>query len=636
MRVNNFLELYDIAFSSPSDGLEYPNTDDDQTLKNLCPAQEPLQRLLDELVIYNNNLSFFQHQPTEIAALLQQIRQASTSNERLQLICEHYGKHLDWVIEQFETKRDQFLNKWQRWKFLPTPLRRLLLRPNRDYLLLLSQHLKDLKAAREGSGYHALTAELKILAGYALCGKKYLEPFPLYDRDPGTTNRAVKPPDNNLIMYVSGFGSDWQAAVREGFMVGYKLGYKLSDVYVFSYATASRHPLRLSEVIDRSGVFVGDARLLTDLESSIAQANNSADKTRFEAERDALLARIDTLSYKDGRKLREWIFSSLDNYQSNLYDKAECLAAQLHSIKDNLPQDQKDRKVNLVGTSQGAAILGGFLLQQNRARNGYLMDEELNTFLNKYVLNIGAHGGAFLAELKIIAGQTGWLIGTILNLLNLLTRWFPQLEPVRNARLIFLGQATQDLAISSNYIVANYTALDPRISLAETKKRLEGHDGLEIYNANDDVTTSLPLLPLPSTTEVRMMPGRHGVMAAGTGEGVYAACNKYIYQHLAGAGPNDRRPSLESDQLVYCGYIKKGLCDIPLKVDKLNLPAALAWLKPLLDSERFQTSIIPFMSGQTGVIDYSVEEEMYKLLELELKRTKPPYWPTIRFNPFKP
>jgi hypothetical protein len=437
-------------------------------------------------------------------------------------------------------------------------------------------------------------------------------------------------------MYVSGFGSDWQGAVRESFLVGYKLGYKLSDIYVFSYAKNSHHPIRLSDMIDQSGVFVGDARLLTDLESSIAQAKNATDKTQFETERDALLAKIDTAFYKDGRKLGEWIFSSLDNFQSNLYDKAECLAAQLHAIKASLPDNQQDCKINLIGTSQGAAVVGGFLLQQNRARNGYLLDETLNPFLNKYVLNIGAHGGAFMAEVKKIAGQTGWLEGLVLNVLGLLARWFPQLEPVRNARLLFLSQATQDLAISSDFIAANYAALDSETNLAETRKRLVGHDGLEIYNANDDVTTSVPLLPLPSTTEIRMMPGRHGVPATGTGDGAYAACNKYIYQHLASSSPADRQPSLESDQLIYCGYIKKGLCDLPVRLDKLDLPVPLRWLNSILGSEKFQTSFIPLLSGQTGVIDYTVEEEIYKLLELKLKRTKPPYWPIIEFNPFKP
>jgi len=254
--------------------------------------------------------------------------------------------------------------------------------------------------------------------------------------------------------------------------------------------------------------------------------------------------------------------------------------------------------------------------------------------LDKYALFIGAHGGSYLAEARKLAGETGILVKLVENTATFLSRWLPQLDFVQSFKQTLDAPATRDLAISSDFTAGNYRALAPG-NLAEATAHLKNHQGIEIYHANDDVTTSVPLLPLPSTTEIRMMVGRHGVVPPpGMGDSSYAACNKYIYQNFLPG--NKPLPSLESDQLIYCGYIKKGLADKQVPLDNLPLPGLLGWLHPILATERAKSFLIPFLTGQAGIVDYEVEQEVFKELNQELKRLKPAYWPRPRFQPFKP
>ncbi len=614
----DFLKLYGMHFNNPAASFSYPTDPVDQLIQPLLPTQTPLERLLvlNNLAVYNKDYSFFTYKPEQTAALFEQIRQAPDYEGRLKIAFEKYDAHLNYLIQTFQARMDEELKK--RNSFNP------FTRPNKDYLLLLAQHLNDLQAARDGNGYHAVTVELKILASYAYYGPDYLKPFPKLPTDPGTTNRAVEPPDTNLFFYTSGFLSDWQAAAREAYITGYKMGYRLSDIYFFSYVPDSAEAVQLSEVMDRSGVFAGDARILTDLQGQLNSAKGE-DIARINQQIQALLD-------KNNGRLRRWAFTSEQNLSAKLYEKSQAVAAQLHTILANLPSEQTGRKINLMGNSQGSAVLAGFLLQKNPVKTSFLLDNQLNDFVDKYVLNIGAHGGSFLAETKKISGETGFWYNVAATAVNLLAKNLPQLAPIQFAQKVLASSATQDLAVSSDFVAGNYAALAPE-NLAETSANLKNHSGLEIYNANDDVTTSLPLLSLPSTVQVRMMPGRHGISTEGSGDGAYAVLNKYIYPFFKGEAAV---PSLESDQLAYCGYIKKGLADMQVDVSDVPLPGFLRSLKPILSSDRFKSSLLPFVGGQSGVIDYAVEEKVYAMLNTSLKRKKPAYWPSPRFHSFKP
>ena len=614
--MTDWLEVYGLNYGKPYPEFEYSSADPFD-ITQLAPSQDPTSRLLDKLTTFDQTSSLLMHDKDKIAALITELQQAMDYEARRLILQQQYGAYRDILISQLEARYEQELNKKKGFGFI----KNLFSPINVDYLLLLKQYLYDLKMAADGTGYHAITAELKILANYAYHGPDYFKPFPEPPLDPGTTNRAVAAPDQNIIMYVSGFNSDWQGAAREAYLIAYKLGYELSDIFVFSYVNKSDWPIQLSELIDRNGTFVGDARLLADKQAATSKASPNDQE-------------LEELLDKNNKRLRHWNFSSTDNLQSSLYEKSQALATQLQHIKNNLPADQSDRRFNLICTSQGAAIGAGFMLQKNPAQTEFLMDAELNQFLDKYALFIGAHGGSYLAEARKLAGETGILVKLVENVAIFLSRWLPQLEVVQSFKRTLDAPAARDLAISSDFTAGNYRALSPE-NLAETTAHLKSHKGIEIYHANDDVTTSVPLLPLPGTTEIRLMTGRHGVFPpAGLGDSSYAACNKYIYHYFL----TDKQPlpSLESDQLIYCGYIKKGLADKQLPIDKITLPGILGWLHPILATERAKSFLIPFLTGQAGIVDYEVEQEVYKQLNRELKRLKPAYWPCPRFQPFKP
>ena len=613
--MTDWLEVYDMGYGKPYPEFQYPA--DPFDIKQLAPSQDPTSRLLDKLTLYDDTSSLLMYDKDKVAALIKELRQAQDYEARKLILQQQYGAYRDILMAQLEAKYDQELNKKKGFGLIKNVFSPL----NVDYLLLLKQYLYDLKAAADGTGYHAITAELKILANYAYHGPDYLKPFPEPPFDPGTTNRAVAAPDQNILMYVSGFNSDWQGAAREAYLIAYKLGYELSDIFVFSYVDKSNWPIQLSEIMDRNGTFVGDARLLADKQAETTKADPNDQELKDLLDRHV-------------NRLRQWCFSSTQNLQSNLYDKSQALAAQLHHIKNSLPADQPGRRFNLICTSQGAGVGVGFMLQKNPAQTEFLMDSELNEFLDKYALFIGAHGGSYLAEARKLAGETGILVKLVENTATFLSRWLPQLDFVQSFKQTLDAPATRDLAISSDFTAGNYRALAPG-NLAEATAHLKNHQGIEIYHANDDVTTSVPLLPLPSTTEIRMMVGRHGVVPPpGMGDSSYAACNKYIYQNFLPG--NKPLPSLESDQLIYCGYIKKGLADKQVPLDNLPLPGLLGWLHPILATERAKSFLIPFLTGQAGIVDYEVEQEVFKELNQELKRLKPAYWPRPRFQPFKP
>src|SRR4051794_10984596 len=92
---------------------------------------------------------------------------------------------------------------------------------------------------------------------------KYVEDYPVKPLNPGTT-RFAQSPDNNMVIYITGFRSNWRDACREAYSTVYKLGYKLEDIYVFNYQ--DKPPLLLADVMSHNAWFIGDFKILTELE----------------------------------------------------------------------------------------------------------------------------------------------------------------------------------------------------------------------------------------------------------------------------------------------------------------------------------------------------------------------------------
>jgi hypothetical protein len=503
--------------------------------------------------------------------------------EKVEAACQLYQRALDEQIKKFRELYQQELDKKKGLQLSLNPAKafeHFLDRHDKDYMLTLAQHIYDMEAAKAGKGYHALTAELKIVLNYLRSGQQYLQPYPAPEAD-FATGRATQAPDDNIVLYASGYRSSWTDAAREAYSCAYKLGYPLSDIYVFNY----RHkgPLCLGEVMGRNARFVGDFKLFYEVENRLHADPDDFDMhTIFEE----LLARSE--------KLRDWTFTLDNTLNTSLRANAIALAQQVRQLKALHP----GQRLNLIGSSQGCAILAGFLLQKDEGGR-YLLDDELDQFVDKYALTLPSHGGAFLSQLSSMARQTGFV-------LNVLQSFSRELQ----------ATATLDMAIDSDYIQANYAALqDPH-----TRSRLAKHRGVEVYAANDDLVSSLPLAPLPGTVETRMIDGRHVERETGTGEGAVAKANKYIHNVFCGVTGLD----LESDKLIHAGYLKKGLPDFDILPSSDLIPEAI------------RREAVPFLTGRAGVVDYEVQQLVLADLEEEFTLKVPEYWPSPTFKPFIP
>jgi hypothetical protein len=149
---------------------------------------------------------------------------------------------------------------------------------------------------------------------------------------------------------------------------------------------------------------------------------------------------------------------------------------------------------------------------------------------------------------------------------------------------------------------------------------LKKHLGLEVYAANDDITSSLPLAPLPGTVETRMIVGRHEERYIGTGEGAVAKSNKYIHNVFCGISA----PDLESDKLIHAGYLKKGLPDFDILPPSNLIP------------EDIRREAVPFLTGRAGVVDYEVQQQVLADLQEKFNLKVPEHWPAPTFKPFNP
>jgi hypothetical protein len=577
------LEQYAQKFEAPGYTVEYPDTpaELEKASKALAPSGVPSYRKVNDKIVYSadGNLMGIPNVAEWV------LKAGQTHDERIETALALYHQKLEEQIANFEQRYDEELQKikgfFSSWDLL-TDLERLLDNPDKDYLLLLGQYLKDLKAVQRGSGIHCLAAELKILLNYIHYGKAYLQPYQAAETDMDT-GRAIEAPDENLVMYASGYQSDWQSAVREAWYTAYKLGYPLRDIYVFNYS--GKGVLQLSEVVGRNGRFVGDFKLILELDKKIHDADEK-EKLALQQLREELL--------RNSPNLQNWLFTRDDNLDSTLPQNALRLADQLREVIRKNP----GRKVNLIASSQGTAIMTGFLLQK-RADGAYIMDNELKQAIEKYAFTVPAFGGAYLAQARMVADQTGMLI-------KLASPFAKEVN----------AQITQDLAINSDFTLATYAALQE----PDTLNNLAGLSGITVYAANDDVTTSIPLAHLPTTLETKMVDGRHTELAIGLGDATVCKCNKYIHNSLSGKIMFD----LESDKLIYSGYLKKGLPDFDI------LPP-----NNLID-QSIRNGLVPFLTGRAGVIDYDIMQKVLGEIHEEHKLSVKPFGTNPTFDPFIP
>lgn len=576
------LEQYGFKYDDPLSPPVYPGESDGlaRVSQQLAPAGEPSQRRVNDRLIYSADGKLLgQANIAEwVASLANQSYQ-----EKLEAACQLYQRALDEQLKKFRELYQEELDKKKGLQLSFNPaeaFEHFLDRHDKDYMLALAQYIYDMEAAKAGKGYHALTAELKIVLNYLRSGQQYLQPYPAPEAD-FATGRTTQAPDENIVLYASGYGSSWTDAAREAYTSAYKLGYPLSDIYIFNYR--NKGPLCLGELMGRNARFVGDFKLFYEVENHLHADPDDFDMhTIFEE----LLAQSE--------KLRDWTFTIDDTLNTSLRANAIAMAQQVRQLKALYP----GKRLNLIGSSQGGAILAGFLLQKDD--DGlYLLDDELDRFVDKYALTLPAHGGAYLAQLSSIARQTGFVV-------NILQTFSREVQ----------AQATLDMAIDSEYIQANYAALqDP-----QTRSRLARHRGVEVYAANDDLISSLPLAPLPGTVETRMIAGRHGEREAGIGEGTVAKANKYIHNVFCGVAGLD----LESDKLIHAGYLKKGLPDFDILPSTGLIPDAI------------RREAVPFLTGRAGVVDYEVQQLVLADLEEEFTLKVPEHWPAPTFKPFIP
>lgn len=589
------------------------------------PGQEPLERLLGTESILKLTYGFLAAMGIMDVAeaalpgrsfaqnLFLDIMHATSYDEARQIICERYCNHLQTLKRLLEAEFDKTVKDQDNiLGFIPNPI------IDEDKLRLYGQQLSDIELALNGEGHYATTAQVKMLLNYLHFGPDYYEQeFPRYGLS-GLGNRIqLTEPDelqNKLVIFVTGFTSSWQTAAREAYAVAYKLGYDIDNIYLFSYSEACQEPLQLSAIYNRVFDFSPVAEILNKYYSEL-------DTRPFN---EALQApEIAGLFQNDANlNFKNWVWGKRDNIDSDLSNKSAALAKQINKIAEIRGQNVH---LNIIGISQGAAVVGGFLLQADPTTlaeppGEYHLNKIPQGFIEKYALVISAHGGANLAEAYQEALIKRPWIMILRGLIQLIPKFRFPFSKVNNQQdfsyfakelsLILDGRATRDLAISSQYTKRNYEALQGA-RLQETIERLNGITGIEIYAGNDDITTSLPLLTLPSTKRVRMVPGRHSAGIEGAGkEAVATHLVKYIHEFFQDL---PARYSLDSDQLLYCGYVKKGLPDtfndkIQEGVAKLKWSGDLP--KVLLAFSRAKGATT--LTGPSGIIDLHAQRYLYE------------------------
>jgi hypothetical protein len=486
---------------------------------------------------------------------------------------------------------------------------------DRNYLFLLKQHIEDLEniefpvdpLAKLSGTFHALTTEYNVLRNCIQFGSGYIQDYPVANLDPGF-NRFNMPPDQNLVIFVSGFKSSWDDAVREAYATAYKLGYPLEDIYVFNYG--SETPLHLAEIIGKNGRYVGDFKLRYELLKMIKMEIGLKSSTSRQSG-SPFAPKLDDLN----NKLSNFLFTEDNNLGGTLDSYAARLARNILYIKNERIEDiENGRKINLIGSSQGSAVVAGFLLGNYDSYNpGSEKDREINVLLGKYALLISAHGGAYLAQAySFVLKKTNLLFSLVTMLVDFTRKYATSL-------------VTRQLAIDSPFTQANYER-------AASATRLNNLEGIEVYAANDDVTTSLPMARLPSTKFIRMISGRHGEIITGLDEQAGNKANKYIY-HFLNKGIIYK--NFESDLLIYSGYLKRGLPDADFTTALFTIfPAGLRFIIRLFLNNVIGTRLIPTFFGGAGVVSVDVQRTVMNELGRKLLIEEPTYWPRLKFEDF--
>ncbi len=497
---------------------------------------------------------------------------------------------------------------------------------DRDYALLLAQHLNDLKGARWGTKFNSTSAELKIVTNYLRYGTDYINgnyPKP----SDNAQGRPSTPPDNNYVFYISGFNSRWENAVHDAYEHAYNSGYSLNKIYVFNYNTGQ--PILLSDVLDEGG------------------------NTRMDEFGKPLILDSQT-------------FSSQTNLNSSLKADALEAAQQLKIIQSQLAAG---KRINLVGNSQGGAIAVAMMAQ--RDGDNFIMDDGLNSFIDKYAFTVSAQGGSYLAQAAGMSGTSGLKLeaGPVQMQLSLLEI----LKMVDNNAML-TARTLKDLTLDSDFIQANYAALqDPQVQV-----RLKAHQGVEIYAGDDDITTSAALLSLPGSQVNYIGGGHQGIFGGANKSGEKGRkVNDKIYNNFN--QPNAEIPSLFSDQQQYYGYVKKGYPDLDLNTmlpklpiggtqeyagQKLQYKISEATPDPITGRARIRIEvtpelhgpkldagpihldptvqvkvvditldlreIVPISTGRAGVVDYAIQKQVYSDLgkQDDFKLKVPTFWPS--------
>lgn len=473
--------------------------------------------------------------------------------------------------------------------------------------------------------FHALTAEYNMLCHYIRQGQSYTEKLKPTELASGTT-RYASAPDNHLTLFVSGFKSNWQSAVREAYATCYKLGYALEDIYIFNYKPGATQPLRLADFMDTNARFVGKYKILAELEKAVTEGLYQND----------LAAKLYLQSLRLDPDIARFNFSEDENMSTAVLANSQALAIQLHYVRDTRGNPLADpnsedsgqlpqRKLNLIAQSQGGAVAGGFLLQVNEAGNP-IFDEQLKQFVAGYALLISAHAGAYLAQTARILIQTK-------PLLYKLIRWA---KPD-----IVASRKVEDLALDSPFTQASYTRLYSKDAAGNyyynpwLKEHLKNHAGIEIYAANDDVTTSVPLAALPSTQVVRLIGGRHQEIIIGEGPNAGNRANRYLWLFFkaratqASSAINAFPRNYESDRLLLAAYLKRGLPDYDI----------VAYTKGFMFSVlrfifRTPQSVIYFLIGESGIVDYPVYRKVRQDNNESIQLAEPAFIPLVNFEDF--
>ena len=439
-----------------------------------------------------------------------------------------------------------------------------------DLGLSLGQQLKDLRAAKAGTGYHALTAEEEILNGYITGGTKYASSTKPDIPDAVGKNsdgRPNKPPDDHMVMFTSGFNSSLDDASRDAYAQAYKMGYPLDKIYVFNYH--SNKPILLSEVMNEKG--------------NLIKKEKDAQGNTVETEVSGLGPRVEP-NYGPSQftaipAVSDQYWTKQDNLDSNFDDKIASLRAQLQAIQ-GLHKDEPAAKINLIGNSQGGELTAGFLLQKGKD-GAPLLDLTLDNFIGNVGLTVPASGGSWFAQAGADSSVAQGLSAS-------------GISPAASA------STTKQLAITSDFTQRNYAALeDPAV-----RERLSHHNITEVYAAADQTTTSVPLLSLAGPEKTFMVDGVH--------DDVHDRAMSYLYNSFYEVAHPEAAPlgaNLESDKLKYKGYLDKGYGKAEVLGQK------------------------DFATGKAGVIDPDVRNGYYSAIGRSDQVPVPKYWP-VRENPF--